>query len=168
MLDEYSYLFLEMHKSELVLNSILEVSECELAVSECSENVFSPPVQGVPVKHLYFTMPEEFKQDLKEKMRLSLEFCRRFLNKNLSQENAGELEELIAKLESKSTNEENGCFDNSSKAPNGFTTLFKVCVFYDIINGQSSEEAKDHLLSEKGKVLKIDSIQKVSRIPLFK
>jgi hypothetical protein len=80
MLDDYPSLFVSMHKSELVINSILTVTECDLAVSECSKNVFSPPVPGVPIKHIFFTIPEEFKQDLKEKMRLSPEFFRRFLN----------------------------------------------------------------------------------------
>jgi hypothetical protein len=54
----------------LVLNSILEVSQSALEVSECGENVFAPPVQGVPVKYIFIPTPEELKQDMKEKMRL--------------------------------------------------------------------------------------------------
>jgi hypothetical protein len=168
MLDDYPSLFVNMHKNELVLNSILEVSECALEVSECSKNVFAPPVQGVPVKYIFLPTPEELKQDLKKKMRLSPEFFRRCFSKNLSQENARELAELIEKLESKSTNEENRCFDNSSKAQNDITILFKVCVFYDVMNGHSSGEAKDYLFSENGKVFEINSKQIVSRTPLFK
>jgi hypothetical protein len=101
-------------------------------------------------------------------MRLSPEFFRRCFSENLSQENAREFAELIEKLESKSTNKENGCVDNPSKAQNCIAILFKVCVFYDVRNGQSSEEAKDYLLCEKVKRFEMDSTQTVSRTPLFK
>jgi hypothetical protein len=42
MLDDHPSLLVKMHKNELVLNSILEVSQCALEVSECGENVFAP------------------------------------------------------------------------------------------------------------------------------
>lgn len=130
--------------------------------------MFFLPVQGVPVKHIFFTIPEELKQDLKEKMRLSPEFFRwSFTTTNVSQENAKELVELIEKLESNSTNEENGCFDNSLKAQNDIATIFKVCVFYDVMKGQSNEEAKEYLLSRQRKVFEINSMQIISRTTQF-
>lgn len=158
MLDDYPSLFSNMHKNELVLNSVLDASECSTAFD---------PVQGVPVKCTY-SLPEEVRQDLKEKMRLSPEYFRMCFSKNLSQDNAKELTELIEKFENKSTSEGNGCFDNSSKAQNNIETVFKVCVFYDVLNGQSSEEAKDYLLSEKRKVFDINSMQITSRTTLPK
>lgn len=42
MLDDHPSLLVKMHKNELVLNSILEVSQSALEVSECGENVFAP------------------------------------------------------------------------------------------------------------------------------
>jgi hypothetical protein len=159
MLDDYPSLFSNMHKNELVLNSVLDASEC-------STTVFDPD-QGVPVKCTY-SLPEEVRQDLKEKMRLSPEYFRMCFSKNFSQDNAKELTELIEKLESKSTSEENGCFENSSKAQNNIETVFKVCVFYDVLNGQSSEEAKEYLLSEKRKVFEINSMKMISRTTLPK
>lgn len=160
MFDEHSYLFSKLHINDMVLDSILEASQC-------SETVFDP-VQGINIKYT-FRIPEEIKQDSKEKMRLSPEFFRRcFSSANIPQENAREIVELIEKLESKSTNAESGCLDNSSKAQNDIMTLFKVCVFYDVINEQSSEEAKEYLIKEQGKVMVINSMQIISRTTQLK
>jgi hypothetical protein len=160
MLDDYPSLFANMHKNELVINSILEAVEF-------TKTVFDP-VQEVPAKDIFLATTEQLKKDLKIKIRVSPEFFRRFFFKTLSPENARELTELIVKFVGKSTNEENGCFDNSSKTQNSITTIFKVCVFYDVMNGQSSEEAKDYLLGKKKIVFKKNSTQTVSRTALLK
>jgi hypothetical protein len=151
MLKEYPYLFSKIHKNEIILDNML-------GTQKCSETVFDP-AQGIPVTHTYL-LPEVVKTDLKEKMKLSPEFFKYyFITTNVSQENAGELTELVIKLENKILNAENGRFGNSPNAQTDIATIFYVCVLYDVMKGQSSEEAKEYLLSSRRKVFDIDSMQ---------
>lgn len=149
ILDDDPDLTLKINKDELVLNSIFEVTTI-------TKPFFNPETgdRGVYA----FPITEEFKENMKEKMRLSPAYFRFCLNKYNKdhRERIIELAEFTERLEGKNTKEVNELFIDSWKshfneecpeiATFGDKAAIKVCVFYDILNGQSSEEAKEYLL----------------------
>lgn len=153
ILNDYPSLLTKMHKKELVLDSLFDVATC-------SETVFDP-VRGVNVKTT-FLIPEEVKKEMKEMMRLSPEFFKIYFSTTDTHKNARELTELVVKLESKNTDGENRHLDDPS-ALSDIATVFKTCVLYDAMWGQSSEEAIEYLLSKQRKIFEIDTMQIISR-----
>jgi hypothetical protein len=102
-------------------------------------------------------LERELKAELNEKFRLSPEFFRYYLNNCDSRlrNRLIELAEFNEKIEGNGYKKEKERFVNNWKAHNNvcsemnapdFDTAFKVCVFRDILNGQSSEEAKEYLI----------------------
>lgn len=158
ILNEDPGLISKMQTNDSVLESILKITRTRSYKHRISfENTGRVETYIEKDKPLSEKLERELKAELKEKFRLSPEFFRYFLNNcdsNL-RNRLIELAEFNEKIEGNGYKKEKERFVNNWKAHNntcsemnapGFDTAFKVCVFRDILNGQSSEEAKEYLI----------------------
>lgn len=156
MLKEFSGLLPKMHKSEMVRDTfIIRITYPWLDTSSGTSGVIKKFLEGDEKKYIT------------EKMRLSLEYFKYIFNNSNdnSQDHNVELAEFIEELDGNTAKEKSESYNqlweenSKNKPPEKGTyyleTVFKICVFMDILNGHSSEEAKEYLKKMKHGEIKL-------------
>jgi hypothetical protein len=149
MLKKYPDLLQKMCKSETVLDVfIIRITIPWIDEASGESGVIPKFLEG------------DEKEYLKGKMRLSPEFFLYVINKinGNSQDHTGEFAEFIEQIENNSLKEKEEQnvkiwkkYGKDYKIAGTFSleTVFELCVFMDILKGQSSEEAKKYVIKMK-------------------